>query len=245
MAPGIRAALVLSLLLLAGCDEPVVTPTGPAVPNGSAPRPPRAIPTTIVTVRDLRSAAAVPTEPTQLVPDRVFRQVPVQLPTAASTSIPTATLASPFAPEPVPPTRPPPTAVPTQPPAPPSAASPSQPAYPIPGGSTALADTGAASPTPTVEYKLAVVQSGGYVGPNDPLVGQLARALDDLAPRCQEDRQTLADMAVRLSQLLAGRGVQETPLSILVNGAGAVPIVPGKTTCADAMAAYGVLRTPR
>lgn len=63
------------------------------------------------------------------------------------------------------------------------------------------------SPTPappkiedSVEYKLAVVANGGFVSPNDPIVGRYAGWLDTLSIRCKEPKTRLADMLVAAGQ---------------------------------------------
>src|SRR5258708_7472936 len=66
-----------------------------------------------------------------------------------------------------------------------------------------------------VEYKLAVIQTGGYVSPDDMLVKRIGFALDDLQDRCTEPRIQLSDMAVVTHDALVLKGVGQSHLTIL------------------------------
>ena len=52
-------------------------------------------------------------------------------------------------------------------------------------------------PEPSLEYKLAVLDRGGFVADDDPLIARFGRAMDGLEARCPETRERLADMAVK------------------------------------------------
>jgi hypothetical protein len=95
-----------------------------------------------------------------------------------------------------------------------------------------------------VEYQLATLQARSAIAMDDPLVGQFRRQLDFLTPRCQEGRQGVADLSIRVHKTLAAHGVDETYLSIMTHVADAMPADAGKIKCGPAFAAYGKLRTP-
>src|SRR5579859_6101687 len=88
------------------------------------------------------------------------------------------------------------------------------------GSSNAAAQT---TSDPPIEYKLAVIQTGAYVDPNDPLVGQFATALDDLQSKCTEPRDRLGDFAVVTHTQMGLHGVNETQLSILEHVNASIP----------------------
>jgi hypothetical protein len=93
------------------------------------------------------------------------------------------------------------------------------------------------------EYKLAVLQTGSYVAPDDDLVGQFGSALDVLGAECQEPRDRLGDIAVLIHDRMQARGIDESYLSILQNVGMAVPAeaqLPMR--CTEVFAAYFVAR---
>jgi hypothetical protein len=103
-------------------------------------------------------------------------------------------------------------------------------------------------PEPSLEYKLAVVQRGGYVAEDDPLVMRFGRALDRLVSKCPETRQQLADMGVKGRQILSEKHIDEALVDILENWRAAIPDDAQKGQvgpCADVLAAYVVLRVGR
>lgn len=53
-----------------------------------------------------------------------------------------------------------------------------------------------------IEYKLAVVDAGGFVATDDPVIDRYATALDNAESVCPEGRTMLSDIAVRSVQLL-------------------------------------------
>jgi hypothetical protein len=68
----------------------------------------------------------------------------------------------------------------------------------------------------SVEYNLAIIQTGSYVAPDDPLVFMFGTVLDSLGSRCQESRLQLGTIAVGGVDVLRRDGVySETPLSLL------------------------------
>ena len=96
-----------------------------------------------------------------------------------------------------------------------------------------------------VEYKLAVIHKGGYVGNDDPLVGGFSGALNRLEAKCPESRQQLADMGVRGREMLNEKGVSESLLAVFENWRAAIPDEVedgGLGPCADVLALYITLR---
>ena len=74
---------------------------------------------------------------------------------------------------------------------------------------------GASEPN-TVEWKMAVVDEGGYVQPDDPVVQEFANALDVLEDRChQNTRAQIGDYAFSGQGQLQEHGVSESLLTIL------------------------------
>ncbi len=75
-----------------------------------------------------------------------------------------------------------------------------------------------------VEYSLAIIQTGGYIAPDAPLVFRYGAVLDRLGERCQESRSQLGGIALRLSDYLREQGVYTaTPLSLLQGTDNATP----------------------
>ena len=68
-----------------------------------------------------------------------------------------------------------------------------------------------------IEYKLAVVDQGGFVSTDDPVIDRYASALDRAEAVCPEGRTMLSDIAVGAVQLLDENvpGHSETALSML------------------------------
>jgi hypothetical protein len=92
------------------------------------------------------------------------------------------------------------------------------------------------------EYRLATLQAGRQLAVADPLIGQFKDQLDELVPKCLDDRQHLADYTVRTRQQLAQQGIQDTYLRILVSTnatirPGSLPI-----KCEELFGAYAKLR---
>jgi len=130
-------------------------------------------------------------------------------------------------------------------------------------GGLAATPTGAASPaaevppaaTPTpepsrsgyseddTEYKLAVIDAGGFVDLDDPSIDAYARALDAAEAKCTDKRSLLGDYAVKAWQLLAEEGVDVTVLQALRAIDQSIPDESPKLDCAEVMAAWMVLMT--
>lgn len=68
-----------------------------------------------------------------------------------------------------------------------------------------------------IEYKLAVIDEGGSVSTDDPVIDRYAAALDNAENVCPESRSMLSDIAVRSVQLLDENvpGHSENALSML------------------------------
>ncbi len=89
-----------------------------------------------------------------------------------------------------------------------------------------------------VEYKLAVIDAGGFVDPNDPSIDSYAALLDSLETKCEEERTLISDQAVRATQLLADEGVTMTALEVLQGIDGSIPDESGTFSCAEVAAAW-------
>jgi hypothetical protein len=97
----------------------------------------------------------------------------------------------------------------------------------------------------SLEHKLALIHSGGYVGADDPLVSSFSGALDRLEAKCPEARQQLADMGVRGREMMSEKGVVESLLAVFENWQAAIPDEVqdgGVGSCADILAVYITLR---
>lgn len=114
----------------------------------------------------------------------------------------------------------------------------------------------------TVEYRLAVVDKGGYVRPGDPVVVEFANVLGVLEERCFKNTRTqIGDYTVSIQKQLLERGVQEDLLTILKAvadpvtfrklqkgvdrdvRAGSIPTSSQTGDCAAYMTEYVLLRT--
>jgi uncharacterized protein with von Willebrand factor type A (vWA) domain len=60
-----------------------------------------------------------------------------------------------------------------------------------------------------------VIDAGGYVDPNDSIVGVYRSAPSRAEINCPNSKQQLADMAVRSTQILADNGIQATALEMV------------------------------
>jgi hypothetical protein len=117
--------------------------------------------------------------------------------------------------------------------------------------------------TDTVEYKLAVVDAGTYVAPDDPVVDEFAEALDVLESRCPDNtRAEIGDQTVSIQEQLAEEGIFEGLLDILRNVAdpitfrrllrivydfppGSIPEASREGDCAAYLTAYHSMRLGR
>jgi len=70
----------------------------------------------------------------------------------------------------------------------------------------------------TAEYLLAVrtVGDASTLAPTDPIVLQLKTLLDEIAPKCREDRYAVAAAVIAAHDALAKRGLPASSVSILV-----------------------------
>ncbi len=93
----------------------------------------------------------------------------------------------------------------------------------------------------SLEYKLAVVNEGGFVAEDDPLVGRFKSVLDNLQPKCTESRQKIADMGVKAQQLLQNKGVDLSLLRVMQAANDSIPPGFGTQPCADIFAALVTL----
>jgi len=96
--------------------------------------------------------------------------------------------------------------------------------------------------TESVEYKLAVVNEGGFVDTDDPLVGQFKSALDALEEKCTEGRQKIGDMAVAAQGLLEDKGIPLSLIRIMQDVNRSTPSGLGEQPCADIFAVYVTLQ---
>jgi hypothetical protein len=109
-------------------------------------------------------------------------------------------------------------------------------------GNPAQSNAGTEADPDSWEYRLAILQAGRQLVVTDPLIGQFKDQLDELVPKCLDDRQHLADYTVRARQQLAQQGIQDTYLRILVSTnatirPGSLPI-----KCEELFEAYAKLR---
>ena len=88
--------------------------------------------------------------------------------------------------------------------------------------SVALTAAGLVRPSETApvsaEYLLAVrtVADAGKLAPTDPIVLKLKALLDEMSPKCQEDRYAVAEAVIAAHDALARRGLEASSVSILV-----------------------------
>lgn len=68
---------------------------------------------------------------------------------------------------------------------------------------------------PTLENKLAVVDAGGFVRPDDPAVRAYGEVLDGLERLCENTRKHRADMSVHTASELRAAGYEVTALQTL------------------------------
>jgi len=112
------------------------------------------------------------------------------------------------------------------------------------GGSSGSSSSGSSGWTDSdMEYQLAVIDAGGFVPYNDPVISQYDRALDALEPKCTEPRRTVSDQSVKAVQILAEEGVRSNALEMLRAANDAIPPELGETTCSEIFATLIVLMT--
>jgi hypothetical protein len=98
----------------------------------------------------------------------------------------------------------------------------------------------AAEDEPTTEYQLAVIATGN-AAPSESEVAAFGDALDRAEPLCREDRGTIADMAVRGSQLAEENGFQAPILDLLLGISQAVPEEVAPMDCAEVLSSILVI----
>jgi hypothetical protein len=105
------------------------------------------------------------------------------------------------------------------------------------------------SPPVTAEYLVAMrtLGAGEVLEPIDPQISQLKSLLDEISPKCKEDRFGLAAALIAAHNALALRGVDGSALSILVQANAALsgqtrPSWP--TSCNDVINRIVAARTP-
>jgi hypothetical protein len=91
---------------------------------------------------------------------------------------------------------------------------------------------------PTAEFLLALETSrpGENVTSDSAVVAQFKTLLDDIAPKCTEDRFALAAATVAANQTLSARGLQDAALSLLAQSNAMLSAQPRSTwplRCAD------------
>jgi chromosome segregation ATPase len=106
-------------------------------------------------------------------------------------------------------------------------------------------ETSEKSDNESCEYKLAVIQNGGYLSESDPLVGKFRVHLDSIMRKTGEDRNRIGDLVVLTQNLLKERGVIENLETVIYALDGSLPeeLSPGVIKLEEIVAAYVVLRT--
>jgi len=92
-----------------------------------------------------------------------------------------------------------------------------------------------------IEYKLAVIERGGFVQYSDKRIDEYASILNRANAKCKEGRTMIADMAVRSTQLLADDGIAATPYEMIEAIVAAVPNELAPMQCSEVLAAVMVL----
>ena len=108
------------------------------------------------------------------------------------------------------------------------------------GNGDGLPDTTAYSEDDS-EYQLAVLDAGGFVPLDDPVIDTYANLLDSIDPKCEEDRTLIGDQALTATQLLADEGISVTILEALQGMDGSIPEGSVTLSCAEIAAAWVVL----
>jgi hypothetical protein len=98
------------------------------------------------------------------------------------------------------------------------------------------------SSTESLEYKLAVVDAGGYVRPDDLTVARFRSLLDQLSAKYVENRTQIADMSVTGQKLLREKGVSQSIQSIMEGLNGVLDGPLGNQKYAEYIALYVQLR---
>lgn len=92
------------------------------------------------------------------------------------------------------------------------------------------------------EYKLASIDAGEPLSPDDPSIGAYARVLDRLDGKCQEPRSRIGDYAVTARRLLGEAGIEVTVLDALRGIDGSIPEDIPELKCDEITAAWVTLQ---
>jgi len=114
-------------------------------------------------------------------------------------------------------------------------------------GPTESNETKAANPGDeySTEYKLAVIQNGGYLPESDPLVGKFRSHLESISKKTGEEWNRIGDVAVTAHKLMKEKRVNEDLLTVTQAIDGSLPdeLEPGTIKLEEIASAYVVLRT--
>jgi hypothetical protein len=117
--------------------------------------------------------------------------------------------------------------------------------------SLVLTATGIVRETPpfTAEYLVAMqtLRVGEILAPTDPQIAKLKALLDEMSPKCKEDRFALAARLIAAHNALAERGVDSSALSILMQANAALSDETRRswpTSCTDVIGRIAAARTP-
>ena len=92
------------------------------------------------------------------------------------------------------------------------------------------------------ERNLAIIEFGYDMPDNDPRVLAFGVALDTLAAECPEARVTLADLTAGTQKVMADRGVNESPSTILASVIADIDGDRVLPTCQDYFVGHALLR---
>ncbi len=92
-----------------------------------------------------------------------------------------------------------------------------------------------------VEYQLTVIEKGGAVDYDDERIDEYASLLDSAEPKCEEDREMIADMAVRSVQILEEENINVTPYKMIEEIVLAVPEDLEPMECSEVLSSVMVL----
>jgi len=101
----------------------------------------------------------------------------------------------------------------------------------------------------SAEYLLAVrtAADAGKLAPTDPIVLKLRALLDEISPKCQEDRYAVAAAVVAAHDALATSSVEASSVSILVSANATLSEQTRRswpTSCRDVIQRIVAARTP-
>lgn len=93
-----------------------------------------------------------------------------------------------------------------------------------------------------IEYKLAVIDAGGYVSKDDISVARFRSLLEQLDSKFNENQTEIADMTVKTQEILRGKGISEKMLNIMEGMNRLFPTRFPNQKYAEYLASYLVLR---